>query len=164
MKTIKVEKVTLNIGAGANQDEVDKAFKLLSILSGAKPVKTNAKKRIATWKIRPGLPIGTKVTLRGKKAVEILKNMLKAIGNEIKGSSFSENGFSFGIKEYIDVPDAKYDPAIGIIGFDTIVTLERPGFRIKKRKLRKSNISPSHRITKQDAMDFAQKVLGVKIK
>ena len=69
MKTISLEKVTLNLGAGANQDDVDKAFKLLSALSGEKPVKTFAKKRIATWKIRPGLPIGAKVTLRGKKAL-----------------------------------------------------------------------------------------------
>ena len=164
MREIKLEKITLNIGAGANQDDVDKAYKLLSNLSGAKPVKTHAKKRIATWKIRPGLPIGAKVTLRGKKALEMLKRLLKAVNNELKANKFTENGFSFGIREYIDIPDAKYDPEIGIIGFDTIVTLERPGFRIKKRRLRKSKVPETHKIHKEDSMNFAQKVLGVKIK
>jgi large subunit ribosomal protein L5 len=164
MKTIKLGKVTLNIGAGANQDDVEKAFKLLSALSGEKPVKTFAKKRIATWKIRPGLPIGAKVTLRGKKAQELLARLLNAVNNEIKSSSFTENGFSFGIREYIDIPDAKYDPSIGIIGLDVIVSLERPGFRIKRRKLKQSTISPTHRIYKEDSIAYIQKVFGVKLK
>jgi large subunit ribosomal protein L5 len=164
MKTIRLDKVTLNIGAGANQDDVTKAHKLLSNLSGAKPVKTHAKKRIATWKIRPGLPIGAKVTLRGKKALDLLKNLLKALNNELKMSNFTENGFSFGIREYIDVPGAKYDPDIGIIGFDTIVTLERPGFRVKRRKQKKAKIPKPHKIHKEDSMNFAQKTLGVQVK
>ncbi|MBD3263077.1 50S ribosomal protein L5 [Candidatus Woesearchaeota archaeon] len=164
MRTIKIDKVTLNIGAGAISDNVDKAVALLKNITGEKIVKTKAKRRVATWKLRPGLPIGAKVTLRGKKASEVLDRLLQAINYEIYKGSFTENGFSFGVKEYIDIPEVKYDPKIGIIGLQAIVTLKRPGFRIKNRKLRKKKIAPAHKITAEDSMSFAQKKLGIKIK
>ncbi len=164
MRTIRIDKVTLNLGTGANQENLEKALTLLERLTGRKPVKTLSKKRIAAWKIRLGLPIGAKVTVRGKDALILLKRLLVSVSNEILENSFTENGFSFGVKEYIDVPDMKYDPNIGIIGFDVCVTLTRPGFHVKLRKIAKNNISKKHKITKQDAIDFAINELGVKLK
>ena len=70
-------------------------------------------------------------------------------------------GFSFGIPEYIEIPKVKYDPKIGIIGLNVSVTLERPGFRIKRRKLINRKVSRSHKINKEDAIEFAKNKLGV---
>jgi len=164
MREIKIDKITLNIGAGVEAENVDKAMALLKTLSGAKVVKTLCSKRIATWKLRPGLPIGAMVTIRGKKAETLLKQLLQAVSFEIKPTSFMENGFSFGIKEYIDIAGVKYDPKIGIIGLDVAVSLKRPGFRVKTRKLKKSKLGFGHHITAQDAQVWAQEKLGIKLK
>lgn len=164
MREIKLDKITLNIGAGAEAENVEKAVTLLEKISGSKVVKTKAKRRIATWKIRPGLPIGAKVTLRGAKAEELLKTLLKAVGNELQKSCFVENGFSFSVKEYIDIPGIKYDPKIGIIGLQVCVSLKRPGYRVKLRKIKQGKIAPSHLISAEDAKKFAIEKLGVKIK
>ena len=80
----------------------------------------------------------------------------------ISSRKFNENGFSFGINEYINIPEVKYDPKIGIIGLNVSVTLKRPGFRVKKRKLAPAKISSSHRITKENAIEFVEK-LGAKV-
>jgi len=162
MKDIKIEKVVLNIGSGADPKEIKKAVALLTAISGMKAVETKAKKRIATWKIRPGLPIGSKVTIRKKPAEELLKRLLKVI-EKMSKKNFTENGFSFGIKEYIDIPEVKYDPKIGIIGLEVCVTLERIGFRVKRRRLKTAKISGAHKITKDDAIKFAQDKLGVNV-
>ena len=136
MKEIKIEKVTLNIGAGKDQNILKKGLKLLKTISDATPIKTITNKRIPGWGIRPGLPIGCKVTLRKQKATEILKNLLKAKESTLNKRQFDENGnVSFGVGEYIDIPKVKYDPDIGIIGLEVCVTLERAGYRIKKRKI-----------------------------
>jgi len=164
MKDIKIEKVTLNIGAGADQDNVEKALTLLKSITNKTPVKTMAKKRIATWKIRPGLPIGAKVTVRGEKeCTELLKKLLTAVNFEIYKNQFTENGFSFGIKEYIEIPEVKYDPKIGIIGLDVAVSLKRPGYRIKKRKIEQRTIPKKHKIKKDDAIKFAAEKLKITV-
>ncbi len=155
MRTIKLEKVTLNIGTGEPGDKLDKAFKLLKSIAGEQPVKTVTQKRIPTWKIRPGLNIGCKVTLRGEKAKKMLKRLLQAKNNKLSESNFDNDGnFSFGIKEYLDIPEAKYDADVGIIGLEAAVTLQRPGFRIKRRMVKTKKIPTKHRITKQEAIQF----------
>jgi len=161
---IKIEKIVLNVGAGANAELLEKACTLLERLTNQKPVKTVAKKRIAGWKIRPGLPIGAKVTIRGQKAIELLKRLFKAIGNELPANAFGQNGFSFGIKEYIDVPGLKYDPKLGIFGFDVCVSLARPGYRVKYRKIKKAKVGKNAIVTAEDGMKFVQEKFGVKIK
>ena len=163
MRKIKIEKVTINIGTGTDEKNVNKAMALLSKFSDRKPVKCLAKKRIATFKIRPGMPIGAKITFRGEAGKSILLNLLKAKENVLKSSCFDENGFSFGITEYIDIPGIKYDMKIGMLGMDVCVTLTRPGFRIKSRKI-SSKVSRKHKILKEDAISFAEKELGVNIK
>ena len=159
MKEIRIEKITLNIGSGKDQTRLDKGIKLLQNLTGIKPIKTFAKKRIPGWGLRPGLPIGCKLTIRKEKAKEILKRLLEAKENQLNPRQFDENGnIAFGIPEYIDIPEAKYDPEIGIIGLEVCVTLERPGFRVKRRKIRKSRIGKKHRITKQETIDWLKKL------
>lgn len=164
MKEIKIEKVTLNIGAGKDQNLLKKGVKLLQSITDSKPIETVTNKRIPGWGIRPGLPIGCKVTLRKQKAVGVLKNLLKAKENSLNGKQFNDNGsVSFGISEYIDIPGAKYDPDIGIIGLEICVTLERPGYRIKRRKVCKKKVHKKHKISKEEAIQFFEKSFDVKV-
>jgi large subunit ribosomal protein L5 len=163
MRNIKVTKVTLNIGTGKDQVLLEKAQKLLKQITGIAPVRTITQKRIAAWGLRPGLPIGCKLTLRGQSALDILPRMLTAKEFKLNDENFDDNGnVSFGIKEYIDIRDAKYDPEIGIMGLQCSITLERPGFRIKRRKLLKKSIPLHHRISKEDAMVFMKQNFDVK--
>ena len=164
MRAIRIEKVTLNIGAGKDQTKLEKGMKLLENLTGIKPVKTFSKKRIPAWGIRPGLPIGCKVTLRKMAATTLLIKFLKAKDDRLSPVQFDQDGnIAFGIAEYMDVPGVKYDPAIGIMGLEVCVTLERPGFRIKKRRLKKRKISIRHTIKKEEAIEFMKSQFNVRV-
>jgi len=164
MKTVQIEKVTLNMGAGQTGNELKKTTTILSLVSNAKPTHTLCKIKQPTWGLRPGLTIGAKVTLRGKKAEDFLKDAFIAKDNTLKRKSFDKRGnFGFGIKEYIDLPKAKYDPKLGIKGLDVLVTLERPGYRIKKRKIGKTKLPQAQIITKEEAEKFIKEKFGVEI-
>jgi len=155
MRDISIEKVTLNIGVGGPGEKLEKAMKLLNSISGLKSVQTISNKRIPTWGLRPNLPIACKVTIRGKKAEVLLKRLLHAVDNKLPIRKFDKFGnFSFGVPEYIDIPDVPYDPSIGVIGLEAAVTLERPGFRIKRRSLKRRKVGNKHIITKEQAIDF----------
>ena len=101
--------------------------------------------------------------MRGDEAFEWLKKFLQAVENRLKESQFSDGNFSFGVKEYIHIPGVKYNPEIGILGMDVCVTLERPGFRIKRRKIRRKKIGKKHRISKEETIKWAKEKLGVEI-
>lgn len=164
MKEIRIEKVTLNIGTGTSPDKANKGMKLLQALSGSKPVRTITQKRIPTLGVRPGLVVGCKVTLRGKKAEELLVRLLRAKGNTLALSHFDNQGnFSFGIKEYLDIPNVKYDAEVGIIGLSVAVTLERSGSRVKKRKLQQRELPIRHKIPTQEAISFVKNKFGMKV-
>jgi len=162
MKKIYIEKITLNIGAGKNEDLLKKGLKLLQKLVSVKPVKTVTKKRIPGWGLRPGLSIGCKVTVR-ENCPELLKRLLAAKENVLQSKGFDNNGnFSFGVPEYIDIEGLDYDPDLKIMGLEAAVTLSRPGFRVKKRKLRPARVGKLHRISKDEAISFVQN-LGVEV-
>ena len=100
MKDIRIEKLTLNVGAGKDQGKLDKGALLLESITGIAPVKTTTTKRIPTWGLRPGLPVGCKITIRGKKAAELLSKLLKAKDNKLSPKQVDENGtLSLGIHE-----------------------------------------------------------------
>ncbi len=165
MRKIRVEKITFNVGAGKDQVKLEKATKLIKHLTGLEPVKTRTNKRIPGWGLRPGLPIGVKLTIRDSRKTELIKTMLKAKSNTLSLKNFDDNGnISFGIHEYIDIPSIEYNPEIGIMGFQLSITLSRPGFRIAKRKINTTKIPHSHRISKQEAVQFMKDNFGVKIK
>lgn len=163
MRQINIEKVTLNIGAGKDQTKLEKGMKLINSIAGRSPVKTYTRKRIQEWGLRPGLPIGCKLTLRKSTAVEILKRLLDAKDNNLQISNFDNEGnISFGINEYIDIPGVKYDPEIGIMGLQVCITLKRKGFRIKNRALKKRSIPRKHRIKREEALDFMKNTFNLK--
>ncbi len=154
MRDIRIEKVTLNVGVGKAGAELDKIENLLKSIAGAQPFKTTSKRRIPEWGVRPGLEIGTAVTLRGKAAEEILGRLLEGIDKKLSKSKFDEGGnFSFGIPEYVHIPGVKYDYTVGIVGLSVAVTLSRPGFSISRKRVRHT-VGKSHRIKKEEAINF----------
>jgi large subunit ribosomal protein L5 len=165
MREITVDKVTLNIGVGEAGQKLENARSLLNRITGRKPVTTVARVRSPTWKLKQGDQIGTKVTLRGKEALALLKRALEAVDFSVNGRSFDRKGnFAFGVHEYIDFPGVKYDPKIGILGFDVCVTLKRRGDRVlRRRRAPARRIAPGHGITADEAREFATGALGVKI-
>ena len=128
MREIKIEKIVL--GIGAQGDDLEKAMRLLKLLSGREPTKRASNKRIPTLGVRPGLEIGAMVTIR-KGHEEILKKMLLAVDNALKKKQMSENNFSFGVKEYLEIPGMEYQRDIGIMGLDVTVVFKRAGRRVK---------------------------------
>ncbi|MEM2138379.1 MAG: 50S ribosomal protein L5 [Candidatus Anstonellaceae archaeon] len=164
MREVVVDKVTLNIGVGKAGQELENAKALLERLSGSKAVPTHAKVRNPVFRIKKGDIIGTKTTLRGPGAIEFVKKALKVKGFALPPRSFDREGnFSFGVPEYIEFPGAKYDPKIGMLGFDVCVTLRRRGYRVGKRRRGKSKIGHTHRLTKEDGIEFAKETFAIKV-
>lgn len=164
MREIRIEKVVLNMGVGQTGEELNKAQKILEKITERKTIQTKCKVKAPTWGIREGLTIGAKVTLRKEKAAEVLKRALTAKDNRLSQKNFDRNGnFGFGVKEYIDLPGVKYDANLGIRGFDVLVSLERKGYRLKRRKDKQKKIGKKHRVTKEEAIEFMKKEFGVEL-
>lgn len=135
MREIRLEKVTLNIGGV--EDKLDKGVILLQRISGRKPVKVKATKRIPTWGVRPGLEVGTKVTLRDEDAFEMLKKLLPAVDNTLKEKQIQDNFFSFGIHEYIEIPGIEYIREVGIMGLEVTAVFTRAGKSVERKKVKR---------------------------
>lgn len=162
MREISVDKVTLNIGTGEPGPKLEKAMKLLGKISGRKPVATSSNKRIPNWGVRPGLQIGCKVTIRGGEGEEILKRLLRARNNELSIKKFDNFGnFSFGVPEYLDIPEMEYDADIGIIGLEVAVTLKRKGFRIKERRIKERRLPKKQRISREESIEYMKNKFGL---
>lgn len=163
MKQIEVSKVTVNVGVGDVGDEVDKAVKLLESITGKKAVKTDSRAASKTFGKRSGLKLGAMVTLRGEEAEQFLEKVLPAADN-LDRDAFDGNGnFGFGISEYIDVPGVEYDSDIGMMGFEVAVNLERPGYRVKKRDHKPSDIGKDHKVSDEEAREFVQDRFEVEV-
>ena len=123
-----------------------------------------AKKSIRDFGVHKGEPIGMMVTLRGKKAPEVLKLLLQARENKIASSSFDEYGnCSFGIKEHIEIPGVKYSPDIGIFGMNVSAVLERPGYRVSRRNRASSKVGKDHRVGRDESLEFFKKNFGIEV-
>ena len=127
----KIEKITLNMGVGDGKEDsklIDKAQEELSLISGQKAIKTKAKKAIAGFKIRAGMPLGSSVTLRNKKMYEFLDRLVNIAIPRIRdfrglnSKSFDGNGnFTMGIKEHIIFPEINFDKIDKVRGLDIII-------------------------------------------
>ena len=128
----KITKVTINMGVGevlTDKKILENAVEDLALISGQKPLITKARKSVANFKIREGMPIGCKVTLRGDRMFEFLQRLLGiAIPRErdFRGldiSSFDGQGnYSLGVKEHIIFPEIDYDKVDKIRGMDISIT------------------------------------------
>ena len=127
----RIEKVVLNIGAGeaaGEQKKIQSAVNDLTAIAGQKAVITRAKKAIATYKIRHGLPIGVKVTLRKDRMYEFLDRLITIALPRVRdfrglnGKSFDGNGnFALGLKEHIVFVEIDYDKTENVWGMDIII-------------------------------------------
>jgi large subunit ribosomal protein L5 len=132
MEVPKIEKITLNMGVGeASQDKkkVQTAAAEMELIAGQKPVITKAKKSIAQFKLREGMPIGCKVTLRRERMFEFLDRLVTVAMPRIRDfrglnpKSFDGRGnYAMGLKEQIIFPEISYDQIDKVRGMDVIVT------------------------------------------
>ncbi len=153
MREIEMEKIVLSIGGTG--EELEKGFRLLKILTGRTPAKMQSRKRIPSLGVRPKLEVGVVVTIR-KNPEETLRKMLSALDNTLKKSQISENNFSFGIKEYIEIPGTEYQRDIGIRGLDVTVAFKRAGRRVKLKKIKKGKIPKRQAITREEIIKFME--------
>ena len=127
----KIQKIVLNMGIGEAKDDsklIDKAVEDLSLISGQKAIKTKAKKAISGFKIRSGMPLGARVTLRNKIMYEFLDRLINIALPRIRDfrglnpKSFDGNGnFSIGIKEHIIFPEINFDKIDKVRGLDITI-------------------------------------------
>lgn len=159
----KIKSVVINCSVGQAGDPLEKARKILEELTNRKPKLIRAKKTIRPFGIHKKMPMGWKITLRGEEAFEFLKKAFAAIDNTISELNIDEEGnFAFGITEHIKIPGTKYEPELGTIGFDVIVAMERAGYRVKRRRLRRTKVPKKHRLTKEDVILFL-KEMGIEV-
>lgn len=152
-RQIRIEKVVLSVGG--TSEELEKGFKLLKLISGKTPAKMRSNKRIPAFSVRPKLEVGAVVTLR-KDVMEVLKKMLTAIDNKLRRKQISENNFSFGIKEYIEIPGMEYQRELGMMGLDVTVVFKRAGRRVKLRKMKRGKIPARQKISREEIIKFME--------
>jgi len=162
MRNIKIEKVILS--AGAVGPDLEKAKKLLEILTKRKAQIIASQKRIPDFKVNPGLKVGTRITLRGEEAVSILRRILGAIDNTLKKKQISDNHFSFGIEEYIEIPGIEYQRDIGIRGFNATVVFTRAGARVQRKKIKSGKMPKRQQVTKNEIAKYMGDVFKTTIK
>ena len=160
-RKIKLKNIVLNCGGVA--EKLERAVRLLELVSGLKAKKTLSKRRIPSFGIRPGLEIGCKVTISDKKAAELLKRLFPAVNNQINDRQVGNGSAGFGIQEYIEIPGLQFQRNIGIMGFDVAINLARAGFSIKDKKRGRSSIPARHRISKEETIKFIEENFNVKV-
>ncbi|MBI4846649.1 MAG: 50S ribosomal protein L5 [Candidatus Omnitrophica bacterium] len=146
MQAPKIEKIVINMGVGkANEDikHLEDAMKDLATITGQKPVITRAKKAVANFKIRKGMPIGCKVTLRKAHMYEFLDRLINVALPRIKdfrgvsGSSFDQHGnYTLGIAEQSIFPEIDIDKIKRVQGMDVIIVIEADNVEQAKELLR----------------------------
>jgi len=160
----RIEKITVNIGVGEAGERLQKAEKVLESLTKQKPVRTLSTHTVKEWGLRKLLPIGCKVTLRGKKAEEFLKKALATRNNRVAEWSFDKQGnISFGVSDHTDFEGQKYDPNMGIFGMDINVTLTKPGYRVKNRKIAKNSIPSKHLVKREEGITYLTKRFNLEV-
>ncbi len=153
MREIKIEKVVLSIGGTG--ENLEKGFRLLKMLTGKNPAKMKSRKRIPSLGVRPNLEVGSVVTLR-KNTEEIIRRTLATKDNTLRKSQISDNSFSFGVKEYIEIPGVEYQRDIGIRGFDVTLTFKRAGKRVKIKKVKRGKVPKRNEIGKEEIIKFME--------
>ncbi|MGM9926395.1 MAG: 50S ribosomal protein L5 [Bacillus sp. (in: firmicutes)] len=131
MQAPKVEKIVINMGVGdavANAKALDNAVEELSLVTGQKPVVTRAKKSIAGFRLREGMPIGAKVTLRGERMYEFLDKLVTISLPRVRDfrgvskKSFDGRGnYTLGVKEQLIFPEIDYDKVSKVRGMDIVI-------------------------------------------
>ncbi|MGY5864972.1 MAG: 50S ribosomal protein L5 [Candidatus Thorarchaeota archaeon] len=158
-----IAKVVVDMCTGGGE-ALGRATTILEGLSGQAPTQSRARQTVRDFGIRRREPIAVRVTLRHKKAEDFLIKALKAKDDVLLIKNWDLDGnFAFGIAEHINIPDVKYDPQLGIQGMNITVCVERPGFRVKRRRRRKTKVPYRHRLTPEESMVFVKNKFGIEI-
>ena len=160
MKQVKIEKVVLSIGGTAQN--LDRGQKLIERLTEKKAMICRSNKRIPSLGVRPGLEVGAMVTLRGEKAIQILRRLLASIDNRIKEKQITGESFSLGIKEYIEIPGMAYQRDLGMLGLEASVSFCRAGKRVARKKVKSGKIPKRQRVSKEEIIEYLNK-LGITV-
>jgi len=159
-----IEKVTVNIGVGEAGERLKKAETVIKNITGHKPVETLSRTTNKDWGIRKRMPIGCKVTLRNKDSIEFLKEALSTRENKIADYSFDDEGnLSFGIPDHTLFKSQKYDPNIGIFGMDVCITMKKPGYRVKHRRIAPRKIPHRYKVKKEETMKYFSEKFNVEV-
>ncbi|MEK6855580.1 MAG: 50S ribosomal protein L5 [Nanoarchaeota archaeon] len=161
MRIIKIEKVILS--CSGKDENLAKSKKLLEILSSRKAQIIASFKRIPDFDVSPGQEVGARVTMRGASGVEMLRRLLGAVDNALKSKQISDNHFSFGIKEYIEIPGVEYHRDLGIRGLTVTVVFARSGLRVQRKKIKSGKVSKKQLISKQEIIKYLEDVFKTKI-
>jgi large subunit ribosomal protein L5 len=131
MEVPRLEKVVVNMGVGeavADSKKIDNAAKELTLITGQKPIVIKAKKSVATFKLREGMPVGCKVTLRGDRMYEFLDRLINIALPQVRdfrglpGKSFDGRGnYAMGLREQIVFPEIDFDQVEEMRGMDIVV-------------------------------------------
>ena len=131
MQVPKIEKIVINMGvgdAGQNSKALDNAVAELALISGQKPLVTRAKKSIATYRLREGMPIGAKVTLRGERMYEFFDKLVTVALPRVRDfhgvskKAFDGRGnYTLGVKEQLIFPEIDYDKVSKVRGMDIVI-------------------------------------------
>lgn len=131
MELPKIEKIIINMGVGeavGNPKALDAAVSDLTIITGQKPILTRAKKSLAAWKLRQGMPIGAKVTLRGVRMYQFLDKFMNVALPRVRdfrgisANSFDGRGnYAVGLKEQLIFPEIEYDKIDKLRGMNIVV-------------------------------------------
>ena len=131
MQIPTIDKIVINMGCGdavANSKVLDDAVEELTIITGQKPVVTKAKKSIANFKLREGMPIGCKVTLRGERMYEFLDKLVSIALPRVRdfhgvnGNAFDGRGnYTLGVKEQLIFPEINFDQVKKVRGMDIVI-------------------------------------------
>ena len=163
-RSVRIGKVVINIGVGRSGEAIERARRVIEDLVHQKASSRKAKKSIRDFGVHKGEPIGIMVTIRGTRAMEVLKLLLQGRENRLPSSAFDDFGnCSFGIKEHIEIPGVRYSPDVGIFGMNVSAVLERAGFRIAKRNRSPGKIGRNHRVGREEAEEFFKRNFGVEI-
>jgi large subunit ribosomal protein L5 len=163
-RTVRIGKVVINIGVGRSGEAIERARRVIEDLVQQKASSRKAKKSIRDFGVHKGEPIGMMVTIRGERALEVLKLLLQGRENRIPTSAFDDFGnCSFGIKEHIEIPGVRYSPDIGIFGMNVSAVLERAGYRVARRNRSPGKIGRGHRVGREEAEEFFKRNFGVEI-
>ena len=131
MQVPKIEKIVINMGVGdavQNPKALDNAVAELALISGQKPLVTRAKKSIATYRLREGMPIGAKVTLRGERMYEFFDKLVTVALPRVRDfhgvskKAFDGRGnYTLGVKEQLIFPEIDYDKVSKVRGMDIVI-------------------------------------------
>lgn len=165
MEDIVIDKVTVNIGVGEAGEKLEKAKKVITLITGKEPTITKVKRTNRELGIRQDQPIGVKVTIRKEDIKKFLESALWVKNFKAFNYSFSNQGtFSFGISDYTDFKGMKYNPEIGIFGMDVVVTFKRKGgYRVSKRRLRPRKVPEKIKVKREEMMEYMKNNYNLEI-